>query len=58
MAKEGYIDALCRVNQVIQKLKGCSAELNEIERIVTELKTDAHSSSEHIDERHGVCATC
>ncbi|KAG0584316.1 hypothetical protein KC19_3G202100 [Ceratodon purpureus] len=54
MAKEGYIDALCRVNQVIQKLKGCSAELNEIERIVTELKTDAHSSSEHIDERHGL----
>ncbi|KAG0605659.1 hypothetical protein M758_9G077800 [Ceratodon purpureus] len=51
MAKEGYIDALCRVNEVIQKLKGCSAELNEIERIVTELKTDAHSSSEHIDER-------
>ncbi|KAG0582857.1 hypothetical protein KC19_3G091600 [Ceratodon purpureus] len=54
MAKEGYIDALCRVNQVIQKLKGCSAELNEIERIVTELKTDAHSSSEHIDERQGL----
>ncbi|KAG0626312.1 hypothetical protein M758_2G118500 [Ceratodon purpureus] len=51
MGKEGYSDALCRVDHVIQKLKECSMERNEIERIVTELKTDAQSSSEHTDER-------
>ncbi|KAG0556035.1 hypothetical protein KC19_11G020400 [Ceratodon purpureus] len=49
MAKKGYTDVLCRVNQVLHKLEDCSAELKEIERIVTVLKTD--SSSELIDER-------
>ena len=51
MANEGYIDTLCRVNQSLQKLRGCYAEVNEIERIATELEIDAHSSSEHMDER-------
>ncbi|KAG0620528.1 hypothetical protein M758_4G223100 [Ceratodon purpureus] len=51
MAKEGCIDTVCRVNQALHKLRGCYAEVNEIERIVTELETDAHSSSEHINER-------
>ena len=51
MAEEGYIGALCRIDQVLRKVKDCSAELNEIERIVAELKTDAHSSFDDIEER-------
>lgn len=51
MAEEGYIGALCRIDQVLRKVKDCSAELKEIERIVTGLKTDAHSSSDDIEER-------
>lgn len=44
--EEGYIGALCRLDQVLHKLKDCSAELNEIERIVVELKSNARGSPE------------
>ena len=47
MAQEGYIGALCRLGQVVHKLKDCSAELNEVERIiVTELNTDDMEATE------------
>ncbi|KAG0587292.1 hypothetical protein KC19_2G154200 [Ceratodon purpureus] len=46
-----YTDALRRVDQVIQKLKDCSMERNEIERIMTELKADALSSDDYTDTR-------
>lgn len=51
MAHESHSDALCKINQVLYKVKDCSSELNEVESIVTELKTAAHSSSDDFEAR-------
>jgi len=52
MAQEGYMGALRRLDQVLHKLKDCFAELSEIERIVTEMKPDAHGDDmEAVEER-------